>query len=440
MSCTVQSVKCNFDSQLLEDMKITTAKEAVESIGDNSKVFIHSAAMTPTVLVNALTQHCKSENVSLIHIHTEGTAGYVSDAPNNFKTYSCFVGGNVRKQVNSNRRANYIPVFLSEVGKVLLEGDKKVDTALLRVSPPDVHGYCSLGVSLDVTMAAIRSGARIIAEYNPHVPRVHGDGWIHVSEIDMAVKTNELMFSPAPKTLTEQEIKIGAHIAALIEDGSTLQMGIGGVPDAVLAQLVNHKDLGIHTEMFSDGILPLVENGVINGKYKKVLPGKITSCFAIGSQRLYDFVDNNPKVAFKEASFTNDTAIIRKNPKVIAINSAIEIDLTGQVCADSIGPYQYSGVGGQMDFVRGAALSAGGKPIIALSSTTRKGESKIAPFLKQGASVTTTRAHVHWVVTEFGAVNLFGKDLVERANLLKSIAHPSHQEMIEKAIRDRFHI
>ena len=419
-------------------MKITTAQEAIESIENNSNVFIHSAAMTPTVLVNALTKFCKEDNISLIHIHTEGTADYVSDAASNFHTYSCFVGGNVRKQINTNRNANYIPVFLSEVGKVLSEGDKKVDIALLRVSPPDAHGWCSLGVSLDVTMAAIKAAKRIIVEFNSNVPRVHGDGWVHVNDIDLAVETIEPMFTSTPKVLTEQEIKIGAHIAGLIEDGSTLQMGIGGVPDAVLAQLTNHKDLGIHTEMFSDGILPLVENGVINGKFKKVLPGKITSCFALGSNRLYEFVNDNPRIAFKEASFTNDTAIIRKNPKVIAINSAIEIDITGQVCADSIGAYQYSGVGGQMDFMRGAALSEGGKPIIALSSTTRKGESKIAPFLKQGASVTTTRAHVHWVVTEYGAVNLFGKDLVERANLLTSIAHPNHREQLEQAMKERF--
>lgn len=421
-------------------MQIVSAKEAVDTIENNSNVFIHSAAMTPTVLVNALTTYCKEDHISLIHIHTEGTAGYVSDLPSNFHTYSCFVGGNVRKQINTNRRANYIPVFLSEVGKVLSEGDKKVDVALLRVSPPDVHGWCSLGVSLDVTMAAIKAAKRIIVEFNPNVPRVHGDGWIHVNDIDFAVETTEAMFNSEPKVLTEQEIKIGTHITELIEDGSTLQMGIGGVPDAVLAQLINHKDLGIHTEMFSDGILPLVEKGVVNGKFKKVLPGKITSCFAIGSNQLYQFIDDNPRIAFKEASFTNDTANIRKNPKVIAINSAIEIDITGQVCADSIGAYQYSGVGGQMDFMRGAALSEGGKPIIALSSTTRKGESKIAAFLKKGASVTTTRAHVHWVVTEFGAVNLFGKDLVERANLLTSIAHPNHREDLERAIKERFRI
>ncbi|MEM6830041.1 MAG: acetyl-CoA hydrolase/transferase C-terminal domain-containing protein, partial [Bacteroidota bacterium] len=237
----------------------------------------------------------------------------------------------------------------------------------------------------------------------------------------------------------EEEKKIGYHIAGLIEDGSTLQMGIGGVPDAVLAQLGNHKDLGIHTEMFSDGIIPLVKQGVITGKYKKVIPGKVTSAFAVGSQELYDFLDDNPIFEFKEAAFTNDTALIRKNPKVIAINSAIEVDLTGQVCADSIGTYQYSGVGGQMDFIRGAALSPGGKPIIALSSCTRKGESKIAPLLRPGASVTTTRAHVHWIVTEYGAVDLFGKGLVERAKLLISIAHPNHKEALSKAMHDRYH-
>tara|TARA_B110000046_G_scaffold108222_1_gene115607 strand:- start:58148 stop:58942 length:795 start_codon:yes stop_codon:yes gene_type:complete len=246
-----------------------------------------------------LLHNCKQDDISLIHIHTEGTAGYVSDVPSNFHTYSCFVVGNIRKQINTSRRANYITLFLSEVEKVLLEGGKKADIALLRVSPPDAHGCCSLGVSLDVTTAAIKAAKKVIVEFNPHVPRVHGDCWIHVNDIDFAVETTEPMFNPAPKVLTEQEIRIRAHITELIEDGSTLQMEIVGVPDAVLAQLTNHKDLGIHTEMFSDGVLPLVESGVIKGKFEKVLPGKITSCFAIGSKRLYQPIDDNPRIAFK---------------------------------------------------------------------------------------------------------------------------------------------
>lgn len=419
-------------------MKITNISDALSQIENGDTVFIHGAAMTPNTLVGGIVENCSAKNLKLIHIHTEGPAEYASSLSGLFDTYACFVGGNIRKAVNANGRANYIPVFLSEVGNILKTGDKKVDVALLKVSPPDAHGYCSFGVSLDVAMAAVQAAQKIIVEINPNVPRVLGDGFIHIDNIDFAVESNDPMFVPTPRLLTDQEIAIGNHIAELIEDGSTLQMGIGGIPDAVLSQLTNHKDLGIHTEMFSDGILPLVEKGVINGKFKKVLPGKIVSCFAIGSQKLYDFVDNNPKVAFKEASFTNDTALIRKNPKVVAVNSAIELDLTGQVCADSIGTYQYSGVGGQMDFIRGAALSEGGKPIIAFSSTTRKGESKIAPFLKQGASVTTTRAHVHWVVTEYGAVNLFGKDLLERAKLLTSIAHPEHREYLMAATHERF--
>ncbi len=421
-------------------MEITTAEKALSIVKPHDNVFVHSAGMTPNVLVESLTGHCPVDNINLIHIHTEGAADYITDDSGRFNTYSCFVGANIRKAVNANGRANYIPVFLSEIYQILTNGARKVDVALLRVSPPDVHGYCSLGVSVDVSLAAVRAADHVIVELNPNVPRVHGDGIIHVSEIDYAIETDEQMHAVSPKVLSEEEKQIGAHIANLIEDGSTLQMGIGGVPDAVLAQLGNHKDLGIHTEMFSDGILPLVKNGVINNRFKRVLPGKIASCFAVGSKKLYDFLDDNPIVEFKEASFTNDTALIRKNPKVIAINSAIEIDLTGQVCADSIGTYQYSGVGGQMDFIRGAALSPGGKPIIALTSSTRKGESKIAPFLKQGASVTTTRAHVHWVVTEYGAVDLFGKDLVERAKLLTSISHPDHRDQLAKALYERFHL
>ncbi|MEM9341287.1 MAG: acetyl-CoA hydrolase/transferase C-terminal domain-containing protein, partial [Bacteroidota bacterium] len=357
---------------------------------------------------------------------------------NKFTTYSCFVGGNVRKLINDSSKANYIPVFLSEIYQLLEHGERKIDVALLKVSPPDQHGYCSLGVSVDVSLAAIRSAKRIVVEVNENVPRVHGDGFIHISQIDKALETHDAMYAVEPHQLSKEEIQIGKCIAGLIEDGSTLQMGIGGIPDAVLAQLGGHKDLGIHTEMFSDGVLPLVEKGVVTGKYKKVLPGKLVSCFSLGSKKLYDFLDDNPIVEFKEASFTNDTALIRKNPKVVAVNSAIEVDLTGQVCADSIGTYQYSGVGGQMDFIRGASLTPGGKPIIAMTSATKKGVSKISPLLKPGASVTTTRAHVRWIVTEYGAVNLFGKDLLARAKALISIAHPDHREELEKAMKQRF--
>ncbi len=420
-------------------MEIVPIERILSPIKSGDNVFVHSAAMTPDTIINRLITDCPAEHINLTHIHTEGKAEYTEDQSGRFHTYSCFVGANIRKLINSNGNANYIPVFLSEIYQILSRGELKSDVAVIKVSPPDKHGFCSLGVSVDVSLAAINTAKIIIAEINKNVPRVHGDGFIHVDDIDFAIETDTPMHSVQPKVLSDEEKLIGKHIAGLIEDGSTLQMGIGGVPDAVLAELGGHKNLGIHTEMFSDGILPLVEKGVINGSKKKVLPGKLVSCFAVGSQKLYDFVDDNPIVEFKEASFTNDTVNIRANPKVVAINSAIELDLTGQVCADSIGTYQYSGVGGQMDFIRGAALSKGGKPIIALTSTTRKGESKISPFLKQGASVTTTRAHVHWVVTEYGAVDLFGKDLVQRAKLLTSIAHPDHREALTEAYRERFH-
>ncbi|MEM9329250.1 MAG: acetyl-CoA hydrolase/transferase C-terminal domain-containing protein [Bacteroidota bacterium] len=420
-------------------MEIVPVEKILASVKSGDNVFVHSAAMTPETIVDQFMKNCPAERINLIHIHTEGKAEYTEDSTGKFHTYSCFVGSNIRKLINASGNANYIPVFLSEIYHVLSKGELKADVALLKVSPPDQHGYCSLGVSVDVSLAAINAAKIKIVEINKNVPRVHGDGFIHIDDIDYAIETDTPMFSVQPKPLSDEERLIGKHIAGLIEDGSTLQMGIGGVPDAVLAELGGHKNLGIHTEMFSDGMLPLVEKGVINGSKKKVLPGKLVSCFAVGSQKLYDFVDDNPLVMFKEASFTNDTVNIRQNPKVVAINSAIELDLTGQVCADSIGTYQYSGVGGQMDFIRGAALSKGGKPIIALSSTTRKGQSKISPFLQQGASVTTTRAHVHWVVTEYGAVNLFGKDLVQRAKLLTSIAHPDHREHLTTAYKERFH-
>ncbi len=275
---------------------------------------------------------------------------------------------------------------------------------------------------------------------NPQVPRTHGDGIIHISHIDFAVEVDMPIYTTSVGTPSKIESIIGKNVAGLVDDGATLQMGIGNIPNAVLNNLTNHKRLGIHTEMFSDGILPLVEQGIITGEEKEIKTGKIVTCFAIGTQRLYDFIDDNPIVHFKEAGYTNDTAIIRQNPKVTAINSAIEIDLTGQVCADSIGSYQYSGVGGQMDFIRGASLSENGKPIIALPSVTTKGISKIVPFLKQGASVTTTRAHVHYIVTEYGVVNLFGKSLEQRAEDLISIAHPDHREMLEKETFDRFNL
>lgn len=416
-------------------MKRTTSAEAVKIVKSNQRVFVQGAAMTPLGLVQALCENAESlENVELLHLHTEGEAPYARpEFTGRFKVNALFTGGNVRQAVNGNN-GDYIPIFLSEIHLLFKRGGLPIDVAFIQVSPPDKHGYCSLGTSVDVTLAAIESAGKIIAQINPQVPRSHGDGIIHIDKIDYRVETDMPIYSHSMPQPTEVEKQIGKHVAGLVEDGATLQMGIGAIPNVVLANLTHHKGLGIHTEMFSDGILPLVENGNITGEHKVVKPGKIVSCFAMGSPALYRYIDDNPTVHLKEAAYTNDTAIIRRNPKVTAINSAIEIDLTGQVCADTIGRYQYSGVGGQMDFIRGASLSKGGKAIFALPSTTRKGESKLVTMLKPGAGVTTTRAHVHYVVTEYGWVNLFGKNLKQRAEALISIAHPDHREMLERSV------
>lgn len=420
-------------------LKIVSAEEAVSQVKSGHRVFLQGAAMTPNVLINALCdRYNELQDVELFQIHTEGNAKYTTSPYNeSFVTNSCFVGANVRQSVNSGF-GGYIPIFLSEIHLLFRKNILPIDVAFIQVSVPDKHGFCSLGVSVDITLPAIQTAKMVIAQINPNVPRTHGDGIIHVSDIHSAIETNEPIHNAHSTTPTKVEEQIGKHVAELIEDGATLQMGIGGIPNVVLSNLMNHKRLGIHTEMFSDGILPLVEKGVITGEEKLVKPGKIVTCFAVGSPNLYNFIDDNPIVHFKEAAYTNDTAIIRKNPKVTAINSAIEIDLTGQVCADTIGKYQYSGVGGQMDFIRGASLSEGGKAIIAMSSVTNKGVSKIVPYLKEGAGVTTTRAHVHYIATEYGIVDLYGKNLKQRATALISIAHPDHREQLEKEFYSRF--
>ncbi|MDT8347118.1 MAG: acetyl-CoA hydrolase/transferase C-terminal domain-containing protein [Flavobacteriaceae bacterium] len=420
-------------------MLYTSLQDAVNLVKSGDRVFFQGAAMTPKKLIAALCENYQQlENVEIVQMHTEGDALYAQEPYNKaFNTNSCFVGGNVRRVVNSSR-GDYTPIFLGELHQLFRRNILPIDVAFIQVSPPDKHGFCSLGVSIDVTLTAIQTAKKVIAQVNPMVPRTHGDGIIHRSNIHAAVEVHDPIHSVEHGAPTEIEEKIGYHVAGLVEDGATLQMGIGGIPNVVLNNLKNHKGLGIHTEMFSDGILPLVDNGVITGEHKKIKRGKIVTCFSIGSNTLYGFIDDNPLVHFKEAAYTNDTAIIRQNPKVTAINSAIEIDLTGQICADTIGKMQYSGVGGQMDFIRGAALSEGGKPIIAMPSVTKKGASKIVPFLKEGAGVTTTRAHVHYIATEYGVVNLFGKNLKDRAKALISIAHPDHQEALEKAAYERF--
>ncbi len=411
-----------------------TAAEAVKHIKSGDKVFIHSAAAVPKCLVQAMTdRHEELNNVSIYQIHTEGDAPYANpDLQDSFKIKTFFVGKNMREAVQKGN-GSYIPIFLSEVPALFRKGVIPIDVALITVSPPDNHGYCSLGTSVDISLAATQSAKLVIAQINPEMPRTHGDGLIHINEINLQVEHSEPLFEVPAADLSEENKAIGKHICELIEDGSTLQMGIGAIPNAVLSYLGNHKNLGIHSEMFSDGVLPLIQKGVINGANKRKHRGKIVSSFVMGSQELYDFIDDNPMVQMLDFSYVNSVANIQKNPKVVAINSAIEIDITGQVCADSIGNKIYSGVGGQMDFIRGASLSEGGKPIIALKSATKCGLSKIVPFLKQGAGVVTTRAHVHYVVTEYGVANLYGKSIEERVKLLIDIAHPAHREHLTES-------
>jgi acyl-CoA hydrolase len=371
-------------------------------------------------------------NVEIVHIHTEGEATYAKpEYKDSFFVNSFFIGGNLRSYVDSVN-VQYVPVFLSEIPALFRKGVMPLDTALIQVSMPDQHGFCSLGPSVDIAKAATDVAKKIIALVNPNMPRSHGDGQIHVSHFSAVTYCEEPIYELLQSDASEIELAIGKNIAGIIENGATLQMGIGGIPNAVLKCLGNHKDLGIHTEMFSDGILPLVEKGIINGRMKKRHPGKIVSAFAMGTRKLYDFINDNPMVAMLDVAYVNDTAVIRKNDKMTAINSAVEIDLSGQVCSDSIGSRIISGVGGQMDFIRGASLSKGGKPIIAIASATAKGVSKIVPILKPGAGVVTTRAHVHFVVTEFGVADLYGKNIAQRAKSLISIAHPDHREELER--------
>ena len=417
-----------------------SADAAVSIIQSGDRVFVHGSAATPHYLLNALAKRAgELRHVEVVAISTLGKMTLADPAfAESFYFNSLFVSDNIRTAINSER-GEYIPIFLSEISKLFEKGILPLDVAILNVSPPDKHGFCSLGVSVDVARSAAFHAKKVIAQVNPNMPRTHGDSFIHVSKFDKMVECNDALPEVLYRTkITDADMIIGKYCADLIEDRSTLQMGIGCIPDAVLQSLDHCKDLGIHTEMFSDGVIDLLKKGVITNRYKKKHPDKVVSSFTIGSKMLYDFIDDNPEFEFLEADYVNDGRIIRSNPKVVAINSALEIDLTGQVCSDSIGTYHYSGVGGQMDFIRGASLSEEGKPIIALRSTTKNGESKIVPFLKEGAGVVTTRAHVHYVITEFGVAYLYGKNLHQRALELVKIAHPDHHDALEEQVIKRF--
>ena len=413
--------------------KYVTAAEAVKVVKSGDRVYLQAAAAAPTILANALADRAAElRNVEICHLHTEGEARYANlEFAESFHVNSFFIGANVRHTIQQGN-GSYTPVFLSELPNLFRKNVLPLDVAFIHVSPPDRHGYCSLGVSVEASVAAIENAKIVIAQVNPQMPRTFGDGILHVAEIDYLVEVNVPIYGHEPTTFSTEEEKIGSFVASLIEDRSTLQMGIGSIPNAALSKLKNHKDLGLHTEMFSDGVIDLIENNVINCNYKGTLRGRALATFLIGSQRLYDFVNDNPFIEMKESSMVNDTARIRKNPKMVSINSAIEVDVTGQVCADSIGAKMYSGVGGQMDFIRGASLSLGGKAIIALPSITKKGESRIVPYLKQGAGVVTTRSHVQYIITENGIADLYGKTLRQRVVEMVKIAHPNHQESIDK--------
>ncbi len=414
-----------------------TPEEAAKIIKSNDRVYIQMGAAAPQALIKAMSErHDEVRNVEVCHLHIEGVAPYADPKyKNSFHVNSFFIGGNVRHTLQAGN-GSYTPVFLSELPLLFKKGIVPLDVALIQVSPPDKHGYCSLGVTIGATLAAIDAAKHVIAQINPQMPRTHGAGIIHISELDTFVEVDEPIMEHQKGTPSDVEQKIGDYIAELIEDRSTLQMGVGNIPNAVLHRLGNHKNLGLHTEMFSDGVIDLILKDVINGNYKGVSPGRAMATFLMGSRKLYDYVDDNPFIEMREADYVNDVYMIRQNPRMVAINSAIEVDLTGQVCADSIGTRMYSGVGGQMDFIRGASLSDGGKAIIALPSVTNRGDSRIVPFLKPGAGVVTTRAHVHYVVTEYGVANLYGKTIEDRVDALARIAHPDYRENILKTYTD----
>lgn len=416
-----------------------SGEEAIGKIKPGDRVFVHGGAATPHFLLRKLAERASTlRNVEIVSISLQGDAIIVDPKyKGNFRINSLFVSQNIREAVNDGR-ADYVPIFLSEIPILFRRGILPLDVALVQVSPPDQHGFCSLGTSVDIAGAAVRSAKQVIAQVNPRMPRTLGDGIIHINDFDAVVHHEEELPEIPAGRVDDITRRIGEYCASLVEDGATLQMGIGAIPDAVLASLSNHKGLGIHTEMFSDGVMPLIEKGVVTNEFKKKHRGRTVTGFLLGTRRLYDFVDDNPTIAVLNIDYVNDTSVIRTNPKVTAINSAIEVDLTGQVCSDSIGTYHFSGVGGQMDFIRGASLSEGGKPIIALPSVTSKGISRIVPYLREGAGVVTTRAHVHYIVTEYGIAYLYGKNLRQRAKALIDIAHPNHRESLERQAFARF--
>jgi acyl-CoA hydrolase len=415
-------------------------EEVVSRIENGDRVFVHGAAATPTALLDAMCARRDLEGVTLYHLHTEGHCAFAAEANRGrLRSVSLFVGPALRGAI-AEGRADFMPVFLSEIPELFVSGQIPLDVALVQLSPPNRHGHTTLGTSVDAAMAAVVSARTVLAEITDQMPRTLGHSAVPLSRVAAFARTDRPLVEHAPATPSVVDDRIGELVAHLIEDGSCLQMGIGAIPDAVLARLGNKHDLGVHTEMFSDGLIPLVEGGVITNARKKVHAGRIVTSFVSGTRKVFDFVDDNQLVEMHPCDRTNDTSLIAKNDRVVAINSAIEIDLTGQVCADSLGHRIFSGIGGQMDFIRGAARSAGGKPIIALPSTAAAGKvSRIALELKPGAGVVTTRGHVRWVVTEYGAVDLHGKTLRQRGEALIALAHPDFRAALTRELADLRH-
>lgn len=420
--------------------RAVSAEEAASHISSGARVFVHGASATPVPLVSALSKREDIEGVTIYHLHLAGPCEF-TEAGNaeRIRSVSLFTGPALRKPI-AEGWADFVPVFLSDIPSLFTERHIQLDVAVLQLSPPDKHGMCTLGTSVDVARAAAESARVVIAEINEQMPRTHGYTTWPLSRVQHFIHTDRALSEHAPPVIGEVEDGIGRTVAGLVEDGSTLQMGIGAIPDAALLHMKDKHDLGVHSEMFSDNLVDLYEAGAITGIEKKVHRGRIVTSFVTGTKRVFDFVDDNSECEFHPADRTNDTALIRKNPKVVAINSALEVDVTGQVCADSLGHRIFSGIGGQMDFIRGAAKSIGGKPIIALPSTAARGQvSRITPVLQEGAGVVTTRGHVHWVVTEFGAVNLFGLSLRQRAEALIGIAHPDFRAQLRRDVSNIRH-
>src|SRR6201987_2813009 len=406
--------------------KCRTADEALRYVQSGMRVYIQPGCAEPETLVEALMRRAPyMQDVEIVHMMTMGAAPYVApEMAGHFRHNAMFIGSNVRDAINQGR-ADYTPIYLSEIEGLFESGAMPIDVALVQVSPPDAHGFCSYGLGVDTTLTAAKCARFVVAQINDNMPRTYGDSFIHVSDIDALVESSRPLCALTKSVVSDLQIAIARNVASLIEDGAVLQTGIGGIPDAVLPMLMDTKDLGVHSELVSDGVIPLIEAGVLTGARKNFKPRKIILGFALGTKRLFDFLDNNPIFEFHPTAYTNDPALIARNDRMVAINSAIQVDLTGQVCSDSIGNQFYSGIGGQVDFLRGASRSKGGKAIIAISSTAKKGAiSRIVPMLDPGAGVVTSRGLVRYIVTEFGVAYLHGKSIRERAKALIEIAHP----------------